>query len=49
LEAPPPLFSGDKTIEFAGDYEKAGDIYIQDDEPLALTILALMSEFEVYP
>lgn len=49
LETAPPLFTGDKKMEFAGDYETAGNLYIQDDEPLPLTVLSLIATFEVYP
>ncbi len=48
LEAPPPLYSGDKYMDFSGDYEKAGNIYIQSRLPVPFTLLALRAEFEVY-
>lgn len=46
LEAAPPLYSNDKSIAFDGDYETAGDIYIQSRLPLPLTVLALKVDFE---
>lgn len=47
LEAPPPLYSGDKYMDFSGDYEKAGNIFIQSRLPVPFTLLALRAEFEV--
>lgn len=49
LEAAPPLYSDDKTMEFEGDYETSGDIFIQSRLPLPLTVLALKIDFENYP
>ena len=47
LDTATPLYSGDKTIAFDGDYELAGNIFIQSQLPLPLTISALMAEYEV--
>ena len=47
LDVAPSLFTGDKKISFSGPYETAGNIYIQSDVPLPMTLLALMSNFEV--
>lgn len=49
LEAVTPLYTGDKTLDFAGDYETAGDVYIQSRFPTPLTVLALVAEFEAMP
>jgi hypothetical protein len=46
LEAPPPLFTGDKIIDFDQGYVKAGEIYIQNRIPLPITVLAMKAEFE---
>lgn len=40
------LYSGDVDIEFDGDYETSGNIYIQSDEPTPITVLAIMVRFE---
>ncbi|GAF85519.1 unnamed protein product, partial [marine sediment metagenome] len=49
LDIATPLYSGDKTIAFDGDYELAGNIFIQSRLPLPLTISALMADYEVAP
>jgi hypothetical protein len=40
-------FSGDKQQEFPGGYETEGYIYIRQDQPLPLTVLAIMPEVRV--
>lgn len=47
LEAPPPLFTGNKKDYFAGDYSLDSGICIQQRLPLPLTVLNIVSEFEV--
>lgn len=42
-----PMFSGDKDIDFGGDYGTSADVYIQGDEPLPLTILFLVAEVDI--
>lgn len=49
LEAPPPLYSGDKGIEYDSDYETDGAVCIQSRLPTPLTVLALQREYEAYP
>ncbi len=49
LEDVIPLFSGDKRIDFDGDYETDGFIYVQSRLPLPLTVLAISAEVEVNP
>lgn len=48
LEAVTPLYTGDKTIKFDADYETSGDIFIQQQKPLPLTIMCIVPTFEVY-
>jgi hypothetical protein len=36
-----PVFTGDKEIEFRGNYETDGYIYVRQDQPLPLTVLSL--------
>jgi hypothetical protein len=48
LEESVPLYTGDRTIDFAGDYNDEGYIYIQNDRPLPMTIIAVIPTFEVY-
>ncbi len=39
-----PAFTGDKEIEFRGNYETDGFIYVRQTQPLPLTILSLYPE-----
>ena len=39
-----PVFTGDKDIEFRGNYETDGFIYVRQTQPLPLTILSLYPE-----
>lgn len=48
LEAATPLFTGDKNIDFDGDFETEGNIYVLSDKPLPLTVLAIIPEWEIY-
>jgi hypothetical protein len=41
MDQPIPLFTGDKPIEFRGNYETDGYIFVRQTEPLPLTILSL--------
>ena len=43
-----PLFSGDRSTDFDGDYETDGNLYFQQLEPLPCTLTALIPEWEVY-
>lgn len=48
LDAAVPLRGvDDKEHEFDGDYETDGNIFIQSDSPLPITVLAIFPEFEV--
>lgn len=37
-----PLYTGDKSIEFSGNYDTDGFVVIQQSDPLPMTVLALM-------
>jgi len=41
MDAAVPAFTGDKKIEFRGDFETDGYIYVQQTQPLPLTILSI--------
>ena len=41
MDKPIPVFTGDKGIEFRGNYETDGFIYVRQTQPLPLTILSL--------
>ena len=49
VEAPPPLFTGEKKEFFEGDYSLDSAICLQQDLPLPFTVLAIIPEFEVQP
>jgi len=48
LEAMTPVFTGDKTISYDGPYETDASIFVKQDEPLPLTLTALIPQYEVY-
>lgn len=39
----PPLFTGDKSIEYSGDYETDGGLYLINDQPTPFTVLGITS------
>lgn len=41
LEAPPPLYSGDSTLIYRGNYDTDARLFIQSRYPVPLTVLAL--------
>jgi hypothetical protein len=47
LEASLPLYTGDKLVGYDGDYETDASIYILSDEPVPLTITAVIPRFDV--
>lgn len=42
MDQPPPIFSGDKLMEWPGDYDFDGYMVVQQDQPLPMTVVALM-------
>jgi hypothetical protein len=48
MDAPPPLFTGDKLVEFDGDYGFEPRVWIQNNQPLPATIIAVMPQTHVY-
>ena len=47
MDASPPLFTGDKQYEFDGDFDYDVPIFIVQDQPLPLTLLAIVIRYEV--
>jgi hypothetical protein len=47
MDQPPPLFTGDKELEFDGDYSYEANIVIKQTQPLPLTVLALIVKYEI--
>jgi len=41
-----PVFTGDKAVEFRGDYDTDGFIFVRQTQPLPLTILSLYPELQ---
>jgi hypothetical protein len=41
MDSPTPLFTGEKEVEFDGDFETDARIYIESDNPTPFTLLAL--------
>ena len=48
MDQPPELFSGDKTIEFAANFDTDGFITVVQDQALPMTILALYPQLTVF-
>jgi hypothetical protein len=48
LGAPPPLFTGKKIQTFPGGYELAGDIYVEQTQPLPLTVRSITVKTGIY-
>ena len=45
---PVALFTGDKKVEFRDDYNTDGYVYIRQQQPLPLTVLAIYPEVTTY-
>ena len=41
-----PPFTGDKAVEFRGNYDTDGFIFVRQTQPLPLTILSLYPELQ---
>lgn len=48
MDQAPPLFTGDKLVEFVGDYDFDGYIYIKQPYPLPMTVVALMPQLHTF-
>lgn len=44
MGSPPPIFTGDKILQWPGTYETDGYIWYVQDEPLPVTVVAIMPE-----
>jgi len=42
MDSAPPRFTGDKEESFPSGFETEGRIFIRQDQPLPMTILAIM-------
>jgi hypothetical protein len=43
-----PLFTGDKTIEFDGDFDRDGFVVVQQDQPLPITVVAIYPRLQTF-
>lgn len=48
MDAPPPLFTGDKLMEWPGDYDFDGFIVIRQEQPLPMTVVAIMPQLHTF-
>ena len=48
MDAPPPLFTGDKLLEFPGDYDFDGYIMVRQEQPLPMTVVAIMPQVTTF-
>lgn len=46
MDAPPPLYTGDKLVSWPGGYETDGRIYVEHDQPTACTLVAIYPQVE---
>ena len=47
MDDPAPLFTGEKFVEFEGDWESDPRIVVESDDPVPFTLLAIMPETDV--
>jgi hypothetical protein len=47
-EAFQTVFTGDKTVEFQGDYDTDGFVVVKQDKPLPMTVLAIMPLLQTF-
>jgi hypothetical protein len=47
MGAPPPLFTGDYSVEYAGAYEETGQFVIQQNQPLPFTLQAIIMHLNI--
>lgn len=48
MDQPVPLFTGDKRIAYPKGYSKDANIFIKQEQPLPMSILAVMPKMEVF-
>jgi hypothetical protein len=48
MDTPSPLFSGDWPVDFRGDYERSGQFMVVQDQPLPLTLCAVMTDLMAF-
>jgi hypothetical protein len=48
LGSPPDIFTGTKQVTFDGGYEKEGNVIVQQEQPLPMTVRGLILDLGVY-
>ena len=48
MDAPPPLYTGDMLLEWPSGYDFDGYIMIRQDQPLPMTLVAIMPQLETF-
>lgn len=48
MDQPPPLFTGDKLMEWPGDYDFDGFIVVRQEQPLPMTLVAIMPQLHTF-
>ena len=48
INLPPPLFTGEKQMQFEGGYELNGDIYVEQTQPLPMTVRSITPKLGIY-
>jgi hypothetical protein len=48
MDASPPLFTGDKLMEWPDGYNFDGYVYVRQDQPLPLTLVAVMPQVHTF-
>lgn len=47
MDAAVPFYTGERFVEFAGDWNTDSRIYIEDDDPVPFTLLAMAPEIDI--
>lgn len=47
MDTSPALFTGDKEVQFPGEFETEGDIVVKQDQPLPMTLIAIVTKHQV--
>ncbi len=45
---PPPLFTGEKEMSFPGGYQKEGNVYVEQDQPLPMSVRSITARLAIY-
>ena len=48
MDAPPPIFTGDKLVEWPDGYNFDGYMYVRQDQPLPMTVISIMPQVTTF-